>query len=648
MLSFLGEQFLFILSIILLLFVPGYFFLLLVTKKDHAFSWLEKFVISFGLSLTLVNFMMIILGKIGAPLNKIYALMVIVALLPLLYFIKIKFGAKSHPTSSSEPDEKFSRNQTILIILILFLTIFIKTIYLTGSIFPTSTDLGHHMYWSKIISETGQLPFYAESDIIKNNGTFAVSAPQSIADFIIGEHLIFSAIHTLSGANFISAFPSLILFLANILSILAVFILTLRLFADSTSLDAKNIAILVLFLLGPLYAISSSQIKFASGGVVGNVFGNYFIPLIFYFFLRALTEKKALFLALALLLFGGLLYTHHLSSFIFLYASVFAILLFGFFNFHNLKNHLLDWWKLLRSPAVLAVIIFLVGFLFFLYAPSYLSRSAVATATGAPLKETRTGVTFSQLKFTAGEMRLALGLLGLAILFFWRNRHSYSSTILAGWTLAILLMSLKPQWLYVNILSSRIANYAAYPLAITAALALAWSFRQIQAAEKKKYLLNTKILHTAYFLLFAAMAMGGFYDNSQSLSINSNFAKAVQIFHSADFLAGKIDAQDIVLKDHNYLTADAWIKLSFLRGYNFPFSRGFFKRYEDEAKPREMCTLWMISTPSTSEGEKCFADTGVNFTMVNPTFDGAQFERSKNFWKIYAGDEVAIFYRTKK
>ena len=163
--------------------------------------------------------------------------------------------------------------------------------------------------------------------------------------------------------------------------------------------------------------------------------------------------------------------------------------------------------------------------------------------------------------------------------------------------------------------------------------------------KNKKYCIPPKLLLTAYGLLFTAFIINGFYDNSQSLNASDNSAEALQTFRASDYLARSISKKDIVLKDHNYLTADAWIKLYFMRDYNFPFSRSYFKRYEDPTKKREHCTLQMISAPDYPEGKKCFAETGANFIMINPRFDGVQFEKSDKFWKVYTGEKIAVYFR---
>lgn len=650
MLQFISSQLLFYASIILVLFIPGYFLILAIESKKKLFGSLERFIFSFGFSIITVDFLMLLMGKAGILLNRI-SIIVAILLFSAICFAIYKIIRSRTISESQESTElkakesaafSFSKNQKILIILLLFLTIFIKTAYLKNSIFPTSTDLGHHMYWSKLISETGKIPVYQESDIIKVDGNYQVSQPEKIADFIIGEHLIFSAINLVSGINFISYFPSLILFLIHIGGILAIFILTLRLFENYAF--GKNAAIFSLLLIGPIYAISSSQAKFVSGGVIGNTIGNLLIPFAVYFLFHALKENSSSFLSLFIFSALGLAYTHHLSAFIFIFVFIFIAILFSLLNFKSVLIHLKNWLKIFLKPQVIILLFSSFFFVFVVYTPTYLDSEAVGTAVGGPSKETRAGLTFNQLKTTAGEARMVFGLIGIAILLAIKKRKSHENVFVLGWTIALLIMSLKPQWLFLDLPSTRIANYASFPLAISGSFALAFILDKLKNSEDKYYL-NTKIHYALYMMLAAFIISSGFYDNSQSINTQSNFEKAVQTFSASKYLASKVNADDKILKDHNYLTADSWIKIYFNRDYNFPFSRGYFKRYEDVTKPREMCTLWMISEPNTLNGQKCLNDLGVNFVMVNPQFDSAQFEKSNDFWKIYSGEEVNIYYR---
>lgn len=646
MFQFLSSQILFYISIILVLFIPGYFLLLAIESRNRLFSTLEKLVFSLGLGIISVDFLMILMGKIGISFTRLSIILVVLTFSATCFAINklIRLKGKKSDLKNTDPETvfSFSRNQKILIIILLFLTIFIKTAYLKNSIFPTSTDLGHHMYWAKMTSETGKLPVYQESDIIQVDGKYVVSQPEKIADFIIGEHLIFSAINLVSGIDFISYFPSLVLFLIHIAGILAIFVLTLRFFEKYSF--GKNAAIFSLFLIGPLYAISSSQAKFVSGGVIGNTIGNLIIPIALCFLLRAFKEKNPNFLSLGIVSAVGLAYAHHLSAFIFLFIFAFIAIIFLVFNLKNIFLHIKEWSRLVFKPQVIIILAFAVLFFVFAYTPTYVDSQAVGTAVGGPSKETRAGLTFNQLKTTAGEARMVFGLIGIAILLGIKNRKSHENAFALGWCISLLIMSLKPQWLFLDLPSTRIANYISFPLAVSGAFALAYVFEKIRCS-KNKYCANQKILHVLFLLLFAFLFTSGFYDNSQSINTQSNSEKAVQTFSASEYLASKTNSDDKVLKDHNYITADSWIKLYFNRDYNFPFSRGYFKRYEDVTKPREMCTLRMISEPNTPEGQKCFNDLGVNFLMVNRQFDSAQFQKSDRFWQIYSGENITIYYR---
>lgn len=578
-------------------------------------------------------------------------------------------------TTKENQQISFTKNQTLLIILIIFLTIFIKTAYLKDSIFPTSTDLGHHMYWSKLISTTGTLPQYAKNEINYSENSFELES-ENIADFIIGEHLIFSGINILTNIDFISYFPILLLFLINIIGILVIFILSLRIFEDfyfkNNLINGVNLAILTLLLIGPIYAISSPQAKFISGGVIGNVIGNMLIPACLYFYFRAIKKKDKWFLFLGLFLSAGIFYTHHLSGFIFIFIFIFTILFFNLFfilkNLRNkniLKNLITNYKNLFKklSPIFInyPIILFLISsllFVLFIYTPSYLVTDAKSTVVGAPSKSTRAGLTWEQFKYAVGEIRLIFGILGIifsTILLFARKKLIRISdiltiSVLSGWMVSIALMSIKPHWLHINIPSDRIANYANFPFLISASfgiLILLYALKKINEAG----LLKKAPLYLIFILLFLTLIFQGFYDNSQSLSDNSKNQKALQTLHASNFLSQQTTSLDLkennFLKDHNYISGDSWIKLFFMEDYNYPLSRGYFKRYEDITKPREMCTLWMISEPSSQQSQDCFRDTKTKFILVDTTVDGPQFKNNRNFSKIYESGSLSIFYKSK-
>ncbi|NTW27261.1 MAG: hypothetical protein HGA36_02985 [Candidatus Moranbacteria bacterium] len=643
MFDFFSSQLAFYLAILIAGFIPG-IFLILATRMYRQFSMLELFVLSFGSSIVVIDFLLILLGRSPFAITRFSVLATIAFFSAACFAIHKHYQRKSETKISilkQIPDSKISRHSTFLVITLLFLTIFIKTIYFQDAIFPTATDLGHHMYWTKSIAVTGQLPVYEKAEITTSH---QIAEPTPIADFIIGEHLFLAAIALISGAEFISAFPVLVLFLIHIMSVLAIFILARTFFKDSA--HRNTISIVALFLIGPLFAIASPQAKFVSGGVIGNDIGNLLIPIIILLLLKAFAEKKSELLAYALFISLGLAYTHHLSTFVFIFLAFFALISYIALNIKTIKIDLRAWLKMLRSPAVPAIIAFAAIFIFLLYTPTYLNTKAIDTAVGAPSKATRTGLTFEQLKSTAGEARFAFAMIGIALLFLARNIKKYNQAFLIGWILSLTVMSLRPDWLFIDIPSNRVASYIVYPTAIVAAYMLVTILTAIKsAATKNKNHLSPLFLLATFLLLMSYVATSGLYDNAQSLNVSSSATDSIQTYAASQYLAKQITTEDVILKDHNYLSGDAWIKLFFMRDYNFPLSRGFFKRYEDETKVREQCTNFMISNPSTPAAQECFAGTRTNIIMIDPKIDSEQFRRSEKFWQVYSADAIGIFYK---
>lgn len=648
MIDFIISQFSLYISFFLVLFIPGAL-LLLATRLYKHFSVLELFVLSFGSSIAIIDFLMIVLGRspFGITRWSIFVGLFIFASACFAIFRRQNLKENSKiPLFSQIPQKKISKRATLIVVAILFLTIFIKTIYLSDAIFPTATDLGHHMYWTKQISETGQLPAYEKADIGEN---FTIEKPAPIADFIIGEHLVLAAIAIISGASFFSAFPVITLFLIHIITILSIFVLTRFLFEsdEKNSSLADTIAIIALLMVGPLYAIASPQAKFISGGVIGNDIGNLLIPLSILLYLKAFSEKKSNILAYALFISFGLAYTHHLSTFVFVFLSIFTFLAYAAFNFRTIFSDIKAWGKLFISPEVLSVIFVGIIFILFLYTPTYLNVKAVDTAVGAPSKATRTGLTLAQFKSTAGEARFAFALLGSILLLFSKRLKKYSKAFLLGWIASLTVMSLFPGLLFIDIPSNRIASYIVFPVAIIAAYMFAVFLSQLKVEISKRNYLNPSIIFFSFFILIIFLATNGLYDNAISLNSSSSSSPALQTYAASKYVAENSDDKDVVLKDHNYLSGDSWIKLYFMRGYNYPFSRGFFKRYQDETKPREQCTNLMISVPNNPTAQKCFEGTGTNFIMIDPKMDSAQFRRMDDFWQVYSADAIGVFHKSK-
>ena len=174
----LSSSIVFLLVTGLLFFIPGIFLLFSFFGSWRTLSPFESLVLSFGLSVGLINFLLIVLGKLGilfTPTSILLGIAVSTLAAALGAWLIRRFDqnyARNLATKENAATKEtfaFSKKQTALFILLLVLTFAIKTIYLADAVLPTSTDLGHHMYWAKLITETGKLPQYAELGIITNS-----------------------------------------------------------------------------------------------------------------------------------------------------------------------------------------------------------------------------------------------------------------------------------------------------------------------------------------------------------------------------------------------------------------------------------------------------------------------------------------------
>jgi len=661
--EFLSQQLLFIFITFGLLIIPGWFFLSALFHRDR-FALLERFVLSVPISFVIITLAIISINALHIPLTKENILITLcVVVIPfILASIFIKHHCTGQTCPSSTTIFHFSKKQTLTITILIIFTILVKGFFLINTIFPTATDLGHHMFWVEKITVDQQLPDYKKIEVVMNNNAASFTEPKDIADFIVGEHIIFAVIKTLTGQSVVSTFPSLFLFVINIFTVLLIFILTRRLFEKYKY--GANIAIFTLLFIGPLWSISGAAAKFISGGVIGNILGNLLIPTIIYFLYRAFHEKKATLLVTAILLITGLAYTHHLSTFIFGYIFIFSII-----GFIILQRDGWDGYKklflLLKNPYIIPLLILAVSMLLFLVPPSYLDRDAISSSVGAPSKSTRTGVPFEQLMYMLGSARFVFGIIGLLILSFFAFLHRigalphtskkntptniYGTVFLLGWGWALILMSLVPHFLKVNIISTRIATYGAFPLAILAGFSIIWLISTLSYHKKDTLILPQFLTSLTLFTIITFTFVSGIHDNATSMNDAPKANKALQTFHVGGY-ASKVFKNEIsqnnfwLVKDHNYITSDTWLKVFFAHDYSLPLSRSYFKRYETHPD-RETCTREMISAPKSDFAKNCFTNLNVHAVIVNTEQDAGQFLTNDNFYRIYQNNELSLFIK---
>ena len=649
----LFNHFAFLLSVFGLFFVPGAFWISFFRHRIPTLSLfrLEYVVISFAVSLALLDFGMMALAGLDIPLSKfsLFAFEGLVISIPIFTLLRQQWKQRKEVSNTEKKltDIGFTKKESLFFIGTLLLTLFLKSVFLWNTILPTSTDLGHHMYWAKTIAESRSIPEYQKIDIAFKNNENTLTAPEPIDDFIIGEHLPFAAISIVSGEDVRSSFPSIFLLLVNLLTLLSLSLLAYRLFEGM--LGSKTLArrgmMITLFLAGPLWALSSPEAKYVSGGVIGNLIGNFLIPISILTLFRALQEKSAAFFALALLSMGTLAFTHHLSTLIFLFVALFSFIVFLVLFRKDAFLRIAGWRQMFLSPAPILIAMFLFSFAIFVYAPTYLDIAAVDTALGSPSKGTREGLEFSELAIGVGSARLGLELLGIGFILLSSARRTLAGAVAIGWSGGLLIMSLFPEAVFLDIPSNRVATYGTFPAAILSAFALLSLFFKKDAFVQRS-LRTRRLFQWSFSLLFISVIVGGFFDNAGALPESTNAREAVQTFAVSEWLVKRTAPDEWILKDHNYLVADSWMKLFFLRDYSYPLSRGYFRRYTDEVTPREQCTLLMISAPNTPKGQSCFESTGVDTIVVNPRYDAVQFNKAKDMSLLYVSDSIAVYRKT--
>ncbi len=642
MLELMRDQLFFLLSLAGVLVLPGWATLFFLERKGKVFTLLERAVLSVALSIVAVDFLVLSLDALRIKLfaSSIAGVIGIysVSLWGWAYYY---FVRKSKNEENESQNHEKSQSSFSWVFLFVFLAMLaVKALYFVPYVVPSSTDLGHHMYWTKQITLQHTLPVYEEREIVKGDTGYEIGDAEPISDFIIGEHIIMAAIQMLSGVSVISAFPSLVLFVIHVVTALAVYVLALRLFERYK--HREKVAIVSLFLFGALYTIAPPQMKYIVGGVVGNTIGNLLIPSIFLLLVMALRLRQVRLLAVSIVMMFGLAYTHHLSTLMFGVALVGTLGTLCILKWKMVREQL---WPLAIHPLVLGTFAACLIFFFFVWTPSYITNAAVKTIVGEPTATEHQGFSFSQLKFAVGEPRMVFGALGLILLLLSRAfRRSETLALLAGWTVPLALLVLHPELARISLPSGRVANYLIVPLSILAGWSMVWLVENIRRQNTLPQAARVGMLT----LLFVLVIHNGFFDNMSYLGQQrENIQKMRSLFVASDFLSKNVPQDQAIVHDHINILGDSWIKLFFMRDYNYPFYRANLFRYDRITDKQERCTLEVISHPNTRESTACMKDINIRALLVNETVDGQQFKHFKNYWQVYNDAYYSVYlYRS--
>ena len=634
LMDFLLEQIRFLLSLGLVFLLPGLSIVAYIERKRRDLSLFERLTAGSALSVVSVGFLMIVMDRAGIPLTALSVT------LGILFLSLAFFSPAWRSARKAKPDTASGSTRTVPhgFLLVFLGLLVVKSLYLIPVMLPSSTDLGHHLYWIEKITSDQTLPTYEEREILtRDDRKHAISEPLPISDFIIGEHLTLSAVRMISGRDFTTSFSVLTLFFLHIVTLVSVFALARRLFDHLPG--ANTIALWSFLFLGLLYAIGPPQMKYIEGGVVGNTYGNLLVPAILLSTIIALRKRRPEWLAVSVLLAFGLAYTHHLSMLLFAVTAGGILILYLILERERLRETLLP---ILRNRRIFLVLVGCGLFLAFVFTPSYLRNAAVETVVGAPdvAKAEHQGLPFSKLIQLTGEPRVALGLFGLLLLPFLRGlRRRDTLAFLLGWSAPLFLLALAPELARMDLPSGRVANYLEMPLAIAAGFAVAALIVLFQSRVRAPRFIGAGIL----FLLVATIFYSGTTDNSAYFRNETDRnARSMAITNVGTYLETRIPDTHGIVHDHINIPGNSLLKVFLLRDYNFPFYRAHLFRY-DRSDREERCTLHLISSPGSGEAITCAKDLNIRAYVVSDADDGPQFERTRTHDRVYADPFHAIY-----
>ncbi|NTW30723.1 MAG: hypothetical protein HGA33_05575, partial [Candidatus Moranbacteria bacterium] len=162
----------FFLFLVATLAIPlsGYLLLRGLFGPTLPLSSIESSAFSLALGIGSLDFSMIALGKAGIALSGPIVLIALFAFPVLSFALRFAYERltrkRSGQNRSYSPRTALTPPTRTLLLLLVGLAVFLKVIFLVDAGLPTATDLGHHMYWSKIVVDTERLPEYSKREIV--------------------------------------------------------------------------------------------------------------------------------------------------------------------------------------------------------------------------------------------------------------------------------------------------------------------------------------------------------------------------------------------------------------------------------------------------------------------------------------------------
>ena len=285
-----------VISIIIVLFLPGYFLYSMFLKKLNL-DFFQRLIISPGLSLSFIPLLTYFFTLIGIKLNTILILIIFLifaAIILLKYILEPKknnetfFNFKKFKKSF----EKYELLSYLILFAILLISLLVRLIPIKDVLVGPGSDSYHHTLIVQLIIENGGIPH-----------SYEPYAQLSSFTYHFGFHSIVAFIYWVSGFDV----AKLVLYTGQILNafaILPIFIFVDRLFKD------RKMALLSSFIVGLISVFPAYLINW---GRFTSLTGMLILPIAFLLVIESIKlEKRDIkILILSGLVLSGLFVTHY-------------------------------------------------------------------------------------------------------------------------------------------------------------------------------------------------------------------------------------------------------------------------------------------------------------------------------------------------
>lgn len=472
---------------------------------------------------------------------------------------------------------------------------------------PYSTDLSHHIFYSRYIVEKGILPDYSRPE------------------FVLMEHVLLSLAPVFTGVDILGVSPYIIL---SIVNILASFVIYRIIFYSTKSFLSSLTGLLissVFFLYTPF------NLTYVIGGVVGNILGNFLIAT-FVLSLVIFFEKKCYrFLPLVVIDLVLIINSHTVSTVILFWITTTSIIFYAIFNFSLILATIKELFS--RKNVRWFFVSFMPLLVFIFYIPNYFidERATGLIDSSLPsgqIHEWSLEKVFSNqyLNIIPSGMYLVT-IISLIIFFFSKKRDNFSKYLFVFWFLIPFFYTVSPGLFFIHLPADRTINYIFSPIV------LAVSLFTFYLTKKQK-----KIVFFVLIILSFTTNFGNLYKDIIAVENNTKIMNENK--EGFVFLSGVIKENENVFTDHtSSLLADQAIK-NYLDFSNFVIYKTYLFRYENGDQTWD--TWKMMEDPV--DNLSLYVENSIRYVVV-PNTDSYKnkFQETNIASNIFENDTLVIF-----